>query len=80
MNKYPKICNIIKRTKNTTAKCKCGELGQYKVDIQYSHMRGDDVTSWSCKEHKNNVDFLALNVKEWRKKMGLHDNTQDNHR
>lgn len=56
---YPFIGNIYKHKKNTCAKCKCGEIGRYKVEIRWNYMRGDDEVEWACEAHKNDIDFLA---------------------
>lgn len=56
--KYPLIGSVRPRKKNTSAKCGCGNTGQYMTDIQVNYMRGDDVVVWSCDEHKRDIDFL----------------------
>ena len=55
---YPFISGTELRKKNTCAKCKCGEIGRYKVTIQCSWFRGEDEVVWSCEDHKKDVDFL----------------------
>lgn len=60
--KYPKISAIKPRPRNTSAKCKCGKLGVLKVEIQINYMRGDDISIWSCEDHKRECDYL-LNTK-----------------
>ena len=56
--KYPLIDSVRPRKKNTHAKCKCGDIGKYRPEIQVSCMRGDDVVVWACEEHKRDVEFL----------------------
>lgn len=58
MKKYPRIISTNARKKNTAAKCKCGELGKFRPEIQVSYMRGDDIVVWACDEHKMNHEFL----------------------
>ena len=58
-HKYPRIGNVRKHKKNNCAKCKCGEIGRYKVDIQWTYMRGDDDVVWSCESHNKDVEFLT---------------------
>lgn len=55
---YPRIGQIIKKTTNTSAKCKCGQIGKFFIEIQVNYMRGDDEYYWSCKEHKRELNFL----------------------
>lgn len=57
--KYPAIGRVFKHKKNTQAKCRCGEIGRYKIDIKWNYMRGDDETVWACETHKNDLNFLA---------------------
>ena len=58
---YPRIGRTFNHKKNTCAKCKCGETGRYKVDIQWSFMRGEDSTVWACENHKSDINFLSGN-------------------
>lgn len=68
-SKYPKLGTAMKRSKNTTAKCKCGEVGKFLVDIQYDYMRGNDDVVWACEEHKRDLEFLTGGAK-WEKVEG----------
>ena len=61
---YPLISDIRIRKKNTCAKCKCGEIGRFKVTIQTSFMRGEDDVVWSCEEHKRDVNYLYFDQPE----------------
>ena len=58
MKKYPLISGAKNHKKNTSACCKCGALGRYKVTIECSYMRGEDDVVWACEEHKKDVEFL----------------------
>lgn len=55
---YPLISRTQKRDKNTCAKCKCGEIGRYKVTIETCIFRGEDEVAWSCEDHKKDAEFL----------------------
>ena len=57
LSKYPKLGGCMKKPKNTSAKCACGELGKFKVDIQWDWMRGNDDVVWSCKLHRKDLNF-----------------------
>jgi len=57
--KYPKIGIVYRRYHNTSAKCRCGEIGKYKAEIEWDYMRGNDETVWACEDHKNDVAFLT---------------------
>ena len=59
MRKYPRIGEVYKRQKNTSAKCKCGEVGKFKTAVQVSYMRGDDEVFWACDPHKRDLEFLT---------------------
>jgi hypothetical protein len=63
MSKYPRIGGRERCDKNISAKCRCGEIGKYRVEIQTSWMRGDDEVVWACDKHKNDLDFLAEAIK-----------------
>ena len=43
------------RPRNTSARCPCGRLGVYKVDLEWSWFRGEDTVAWRCDEHKRDV-------------------------
>jgi len=58
MSKYPRVGGLLKKTKNTSARCKCGAVAKYKTTVQVDIFRGDDEVRWSCEEHKNNCAFL----------------------
>ena len=55
---YPNIGRTERRNKNTCAKCKCGEIGKFKVHIECSFMRGEDEVVWACEAHKKDVNYL----------------------
>lgn len=55
---YPVIGRIDSHKKNTSAKCKCGELGTAKVHIEVSWFRGEDEVIWACNEHKLHPNYL----------------------
>ncbi|VFS60178.1 Uncharacterised protein [Leminorella grimontii] len=56
--RYPRVSKIIPRSKNTSAKCRCGVVAKYLIEIQVNCFRGDDERLWSCDEHRNNCEFL----------------------
>ncbi|POP42357.1 hypothetical protein CHU32_03740 [Superficieibacter electus] len=58
MKKYPKLGGLLKKNKNTSAKCKCGAVAKYKTTVQVNIFRGDDEVFWTCEEHKDNCGFL----------------------
>lgn len=58
MAKYPKVGGVLSKKKNTSAKCRCGEVAKYKTTVQVDIFRGDDEVFWSCGEHKNDCGFL----------------------
>lgn len=60
-HKYPRLGRVIPHKKNDCARCSCGEIGKYKIDIQWSYMRGEDSTVWSCENHKRDSLFLIGN-------------------
>ncbi len=55
---YPVIGSVRPRNKNTSAKCKCGEVAKFRPEIQVNYFRGDDEVVWACNEHKRDVEFL----------------------
>ncbi|EPJ9743116.1 hypothetical protein LQE22_004293 [Klebsiella oxytoca] len=55
---YPKIGGVLKKKKNTSAKCKCGAVEKYKTTVQTNIFRGDDEVYWSCEEHKQDCQYL----------------------
>lgn len=55
---YPKISGVIKKPKNKTVKCKCGQVAKFQTVIQVNYFRGDDDFIWSCDEHRRDLDFL----------------------
>ena len=57
-NKYPRIGTLQPRRHNTSAKCRCGAVGSYKVAVQTSWFRGDDKIVWSCDDHCTDVKYL----------------------
>lgn len=58
MSKYPRIGGISAKTKNTSARCKCGATAKHKTTIEMNVFRGDDEVLWSCNEHKKDCAFL----------------------
>jgi Trm5-related predicted tRNA methylase len=62
MSKYPRVGSVLSKKKNTSAKCRCGEVGKYKTTVQVDIFRGDDEVFWSCSEHKNDCVFLLGGV------------------
>lgn len=59
---YPKIGGVLKKKKNTSAKCKCGAVAKYKTTVQVNIFRGDDEVFWACDEHKNDSLFLLTDI------------------
>ena len=59
---YPFIGRTEKRDKNTCAKCKCGEIGKYKVHIECSIFRGEDDVVWACDKHKKDAKYLYFDA------------------
>ena len=59
---YPKIGGVLKKKKNTSAKCKCGAVAKYKTTVQVNIFRGDDEVYWACDEHKNDSLFLLTDI------------------
>ncbi|MBC3214276.1 hypothetical protein [Serratia fonticola] len=59
---YPKIGGVLKKKKNTSAKCKCGAVAKYKSTVQVNVFRGDDEVFWACDEHKNDSLFLLTDI------------------
>ncbi len=57
MAKYPRLGSKKARPKNTSAKCPCGEVGKWLVDIQTSPFRGEDEVEWRCDTHKDWLSF-----------------------
>ena len=55
---YPLVKSVIKASKNTSAKCKCGNVAKFKAEICYNYFRGDDDLIWSCDDHKRSLIFL----------------------
>lgn len=58
MKAYPRIGKTQKRPKNTQAKCKCGEIGKFRVHVQVDYMRGNDEVFWACPAHRNDANYL----------------------
>lgn len=58
MSKYPRLGGVLKKNKNVSAKCKCGEVAKYKTDVQVNIFRGDDEVFWTCEKHKKDCAFL----------------------
>jgi hypothetical protein len=59
MKQYPRIGEVQKKPKNTQAKCRCGEVGKFRIHVQFDYMRGNDEVYWACPDHKSDVIFLA---------------------
>ena len=57
MSKYPRIGRTEKRLTNTAAKCPCGEIGKFRLHIEWTYMRGEDDVVWRCPQH---VEYLAM--------------------
>ena len=53
MSKYPRVGGVSAKSKNTSAKCKCGAVAKYKTTVEVNIFRGDDEVVWSCNEHKS---------------------------
>ena len=64
--KYPKLGDVERRPKNTSAKCGCGKVGTCRVEIRWDWMRGNDDVFWSCDEHKRDLAFHTGGAK-WQK-------------
>ena len=56
---YPRIGQTQKKPKNTQAKCQCGEIGKFRVHVQFDYMRGNDEVYWACQNHRGDVGFLT---------------------
>lgn len=56
--RYPRVGRVLKKSKNTSAKCRCGVIAKHRTEIQVNWFRGDDELYWACDEHKNNCEFL----------------------
>ncbi|USB65895.1 hypothetical protein [Klebsiella pneumoniae] len=59
MSKYPRVCSVSARSKNLSAKCKCGAIAKFKTTVEVNVFRGDDEVVWSCNEHKKDCAFLV---------------------
>ncbi|AWV75772.1 Uncharacterised protein [Enterobacter hormaechei] len=59
MSKYPRVGGVSAKSKNTSAKCKCGAVAKYKTTVEVNVFRGDDEVVWSYNEHKKNCAFLV---------------------
>ena len=59
MSKYPRVGSVAAKSKNTSAKCKCGAVAKFKTTVEVNVFRGDDEVIWSCNEHKKTVHFLV---------------------
>lgn len=59
MSKYPRVGSVAARSKNTSAKCKCGAVAKFKTTVEVNVFRGDDEVVWSCNEHKKDCSFLV---------------------
>lgn len=55
---YPRLTATLVRDKNTQEKCKCGEVGKFKIEVQVNYFRGDDEYYWCCEKHKKDIEFL----------------------
>lgn len=42
MSKYPRVGGVSAKSKNTSAKCKCGAVAKYKTTLEVNVFRGDD--------------------------------------
>lgn len=60
MSKYPRVGSVAARSKNTSAKCKCGAVAKFKTTVEVNVFRGDDEVVWSCNEHKKDCSFLVF--------------------
>ena len=52
LDRYPRISETEKKPRNTSARCPCGKMGEYRVTIQVNIFRGDDEVEWRCEAHK----------------------------
>ncbi len=59
MSKYPRVGSVAAKSKNTSAKCKCGAVAKFKTTVEVNVFRGDDEVIWSCNEHKKDCSFLV---------------------
>lgn len=59
MSKYPRVGSVAAKSKNTSAKCKCGAVAKFKTTVEVNVFRGDDEVVWSCNEHKKDCSFLV---------------------
>lgn len=59
MSKYPRVGSVSAKSKNTSAKCKCGAVAKHKTTVEVNVFRGDDEVFWSCNEHKKDCAFLV---------------------
>ncbi|MFM3113655.1 hypothetical protein AB8T59_27785, partial [Klebsiella pneumoniae] len=59
MSKYPRVGSVAAKSKNTSAKCKCGAVAKFKTTVEVNVFRGDDEVVWSCNEHKKECSFLV---------------------
>ncbi|EMT5708361.1 hypothetical protein WMR32_000750 [Klebsiella oxytoca] len=59
MSNYPRVGSVAAKSKNTSAKCKCGAVAKYKTTVEVNVFRGDDEVVWSCNEHKKDSLFLV---------------------
>lgn len=59
MSKYPRVGSVAAKSKNTSAKCKCGAVAKFKTTVEVNVFRGDDEVIWSCNEHKKTVHFWS---------------------
>ncbi len=57
--KYPRVLEVEKRSKNNSAKCKCGDIAKFRSHIAFNEMRGDDDVIWACNDHKRDLVFLV---------------------
>ena len=55
LDRYPRIGDVEKRPRNTSARCPCGVMGKFRVTIQVDIFRGDDDVGWRCLKHKRIV-------------------------
>ena len=59
MSKYPRVGSVAAKSKNTSAKCKCGAVAKFKTTVEVNVFSGDDEVVWSCNEHKKDGSFLV---------------------
>ena len=57
MNEYPRLVNVEKATKPCI---ECGEPALYRVTIELSRDRGDDMVLMSCAEHARSFKLLVV--------------------